>query len=78
MVINNLWSVCKQSNRQRAQKVRALTLDDDWWNRVEYVLSFSDFIMSMIRYADIDRPCLGEIYDGMDSMVEKTRAIIEV
>lgn len=44
---------------------------------MEYVLSFTKPIMSMIRYADTNNPCWGEIYDGMDYMVEKIRAIIE-
>ena len=32
--------------------------------------------MSMLRYTDMDRPCLGEIYDGIDSMIEKIRQVI--
>ncbi|XP_057854505.1 uncharacterized protein LOC131064392 [Cryptomeria japonica] len=76
MVINNLWSVWKQSHTERALKVRALILSEKWWDDVEYVLNFTEPIMSMIRYADTDRPCLGEIYDGMDCMVEKIKEVI--
>ena len=32
--------------------------------------------MSMLRYTDMDRPCLGEIYDGIDSMNEKIEQVI--
>ena len=32
--------------------------------------------MSMIRYTNMDRPCLGEVYDGIDSMIEDIRTII--
>ncbi|XP_059069163.1 uncharacterized protein LOC131859437 [Cryptomeria japonica] len=66
MVINGLWSVWKLAQTERALKVRALILDEKWWDIVEYVLNFTEPIMSMIRYADTDCPCLGEIYDGMD------------
>ncbi|XP_059066852.1 uncharacterized protein LOC131035275 [Cryptomeria japonica] len=76
MVINSLWSVWKQSHTERALKVRALILSEKWWDDVEYVLNFTEPIMSMIRYADTDRPCLGEIYDGMDCMVEKIKEVI--
>ncbi|XP_059076140.1 uncharacterized protein LOC131875543 [Cryptomeria japonica] len=77
MVINGLWSVWKQAQTERALKVRALILDEKWWDNVEYVLNFTEPIMSMIRYVDTDRPCLGEIYDGMDCMVEKIREVIK-
>jgi hypothetical protein len=76
MVINSLWSVWRQSNTEKAQKIKALILDDEWWERAEYVLKFTEPIMSMIRFADTDRPCLGEIYDGMDTMVEHVKTII--
>lgn len=62
---------------KRAPKVKAMILDDEWWACMEYVLDFIEPIMSMIRYADIDCPCVGEIYDGMESMVEKIRIIIQ-
>lgn len=57
MVINSLWSVWRQSITERAQKVKGMILDDEWWAHVEYVLNFTEPIMSMIRYADTDRPC---------------------
>ena len=33
-------------------------------------------IMIMLRYVDMDRPCLGEIYDGIDSILEKIKQIV--
>ncbi|KAH9314484.1 hypothetical protein KI387_023111 [Taxus chinensis] len=76
MVTSNLWSIWRQSNTQRAQKVKTLILEDPWWDRVNYLLSFTEPIMSMIRFTDTDQPCLGEIYDGIDSMIEKIKAVI--
>ena len=32
--------------------------------------------MSMIRFADMDHPCLGMVYDGIDSMIELMRDVI--
>lgn len=32
--------------------------------------------MSMLRYTDTDATCLGEVYDGMDTMIEKIKIII--
>ena len=49
---------------------------ESWWERVEYLLKITKPIMSMLRYTDMDRPCLGEIYDGIDSMLEKIKQIV--
>lgn len=46
------------------------------WERVEYLLKITEPIMSMLRYADMERPCLGEIYDSIDSMLEKIKQVI--
>ncbi|KAH9291990.1 hypothetical protein KI387_042820, partial [Taxus chinensis] len=70
------WIGQRQSNTERAQKVKSMILDDTWWDRVEYLLSFTEPIMSMIRFTDMDQPCLGEIYDSIDSMIEKIKAVI--
>eukprot|EP01018_Ginkgo_biloba_P033873 Gb_14371 [translate_table: standard] len=32
----------------------------------------------MIRLTDTDTPCLGEVYEGMDSMLEKIREVIRL
>lgn len=77
MVIGNQWGIWKQSNSERAQKVKALILDDDWWDRVTYVLEFTEPIMSMLRFTDTDEPCLGDFYDSMDMMLEKIKMEIQ-
>lgn len=76
MVISNNWGVWKQKNTERANKIKERLLADSWWERVGYLLKITEPIMSMLRYADMDRPCLGEIYDGIDSMIEKIKQVI--
>lgn len=53
-----------------------MILHDTWWERVEYLLSLLEPIMSMIRFTNMDHPCLGEVYEGIDSMIEKMKLII--
>ncbi|KAH9296658.1 hypothetical protein KI387_044238 [Taxus chinensis] len=77
MVIDDVWTVWRQSNTERAIKVKSVILDDIWWAKVAYLLSFTEPILSMIRYTDTDNACIGEIYDGIDSMLEKIRDIIQ-
>jgi hypothetical protein len=54
-----------------------MVLDEQWWARVQFVLDFTEPIMTMLRFADTDAPCLGDVYDGMDTMVEKVKLSIQ-
>lgn len=76
MVISHNWGVWKQKNIERANKIKDRLLAELWWKRVEYLLKITELIMSMLRYTNMDRPCLGEIYDGIDSMIEKIKQVI--
>ena len=75
MVISPQWGIWKNSNTARAINVRRMILDEDWWGLVNYVLEITDPIMAMLRFADSDQPCLGDIYDSMDSMLEKIKMV---
>ena len=76
MVIGQGWIQWRQSNTERATNVKKMILENTWWERVEYLLSFTEPIMSMIHFADMDHPCLGMVYDGIDSMIELMRDVI--
>jgi hypothetical protein len=56
--------------------VRRVLIDEDWWSKVEFLLKFTLLAFELLRDADTDKPFLGEIYDGMDTMVEKIVEII--
>lgn len=55
--------------------MKATILDDDYWALVDYLLEFTEPVMSMLRFADTDEPCLGDVYDGMDTMLEKMKMV---
>ncbi|KAH9321348.1 hypothetical protein KI387_015987, partial [Taxus chinensis] len=42
MVISDLWSIWRQTNSERARNVKLLILDETWWDRVDYLLSFTE------------------------------------
>ena len=54
-----------------------MILDEHWCACVQFVLDFTEPIMTMLRFADTDAPCLGDVYDGMDTMVEKVKLSIQ-
>lgn len=74
MVINPLW---RNSTSHRGQKIKSIILDDAWWGKVQYLLRFTKPIMTIIRVFDIDMPCLGEVDENIDGMLEKIREIIK-
>ena len=54
-----------------------MILDDQFWGDVKFVMEFVEPICDMLRYVDIDGPCLGEIYENMDSMCERIQSITD-
>ena len=70
------WTQWRQSQTDRAQVVKRMVVDDEWWDRVEYILTFSKPIVDLLRMLDTDKPSLGEVYEGIDSMIEKIREVI--
>jgi hypothetical protein len=51
-------------------------LDDAWWERVDLTIKIMEPIISLLRFADTDKPILGEVYEGRDFMIESMRTII--
>ena len=52
-----------------------MNLDDRFRADVKFVVEFVEPICDMLHYADTDAPCLGEIYENMDSMCERIQSI---
>jgi hypothetical protein len=76
MVVGVTWAEWRQSDSERGSMVRRVLIDEHWWSKVEFLLKFTSLAFELLRYVDTDKPFLGEIYDGMDTMVEKTVEII--
>ncbi|KAM0876473.1 hypothetical protein ACQ4PT_036159 [Festuca glaucescens] len=73
MVVHENWAAYKEVSRERAQRVKELILNDLWWDKLSYIISFMLPIYSMIRVADTDKPCLHLIYELWDDMIEKVK-----
>eukprot|EP00253_Pinus_taeda_P001938 PITA_01938 len=76
MVASQLWIEWRQVNSKWGYMVRRSCLDEDWWSKVDFLLKFTTLAFEFLRSADTEQPFLGKVYDGMDSMVEKTMEII--
>eukprot|EP01018_Ginkgo_biloba_P030172 Gb_15201 [translate_table: standard] len=66
MVISDIWDIWKLSNTDRAQELK----------KGPMLVELCELIVSMICLIDTNTPCLGEVCDGMDSMLEKIREVM--
>jgi len=68
--------VDKDDDVGKAKFVKGKVLDDRWWYKIEYVLSFTNSISDMLRFVDIHKPTLHLVYDMWDMMIQKVKSDI--
>ncbi|XP_027342768.1 uncharacterized protein LOC113855350 [Abrus precatorius] len=73
MVISEEWSHYKEDDVEKATVVKETILNDSWWDKVDYVLSFTKPIYDMLRCCDTDKPSLHLVYEKWDSMIEQVK-----
>ena len=69
MVISEFWSLWRKTDQLASKRVKDTVLDDAWWERVDLIIQIIDPIISLLQFADTDKPILGEVYEGWDSMI---------
>ena len=68
MVMSDAWDELS-NDREGANAMKEIVLDSQFWSQVWYVLQFTKPIYHMIKFAESDRPSIGEVYVQMDSML---------
>ncbi|XP_059078050.1 uncharacterized protein LOC131876626 [Cryptomeria japonica] len=76
-VVTDAWAAWKQSTSDIAVEVRAMVLDELFWVDVKFVVDFIKPICEVIKFADSDKACLGEVYEAIDSMCERVKKITD-
>jgi Protein of unknown function (DUF 659) len=76
MVISDLWSFWRKTDQAASKRVKDTVLDDGWWERVNLSIKIMDPIISLLRFADTNKPILGDVYEGWDSMIESMKTIV--
>ncbi|KAH7545623.1 hypothetical protein FEM48_Zijuj01G0113100 [Ziziphus jujuba var. spinosa] len=77
MVMDSEWKSYRDANvESKAQEVKQCIVNDQWYDRLDYFLSFTEPIFDMLRVADTDIPVLHLIYDMWDTMIERVKKII--
>ena len=62
MVISDAWDELS-NDREGANAVKETVLDSQFSSQVRFVLEFTKPIYYMIKFADSDRPIIGEVYE---------------
>ena len=76
LVISEEWEMYKEDDVVKAKEVKDKILNEDFWMDVNYILSFTTPMYEMLRLPDTDKPCLHNIYEWWDSMIEKVKEAI--
>jgi len=76
MVISEYWSFWRKTYQIASKKVRDTVLDDAWWEKVDLTIKIMEPIISLLRFADTDKPILGDVYEGWDSMIETMKTVV--
>ncbi|KAG6481700.1 hypothetical protein ZIOFF_058319 [Zingiber officinale] len=76
MVISERWDVYKEDDVVKARVVKYKILDDQFWEKIDYILAFTSPIYEMLRKVDTDQPCLHLVYEWWNEMIEKMRVAI--
>jgi hypothetical protein len=76
MVMSDEWDDIS-TDKDGMDAAKQTVLDSHFWTQVKYVLQFTKPIYNMIRFADSDRPVIGEVYEQMDNMLRQIKDIVE-
>eukprot|EP01018_Ginkgo_biloba_P006446 Gb_30345 [translate_table: standard] len=76
-VVSDMWAGWRQSTSDVLVEVRRMILDDHFWEDVRFVVDFIEPINDVIHFTDTDSSCLGEIYECIDSMCERIKAVTD-
>ncbi|XLT08507.1 hypothetical protein HN51_054300, partial [Arachis hypogaea] len=76
MVITEKWSSYKEDNIGRAEVVTEKILSENWWQKIDYILTFTNPIYDVLRSTDTDVPTLHLVHEMWDSMIKKVKSAI--
>ncbi|XLS78612.1 hypothetical protein HN51_062837, partial [Arachis hypogaea] len=76
MVISEKWSSYKEEKIGKTEFVTEQILSENWWQKIDYILTFTNPIYDVLRSTDTDAPTLHLVHEMWDSMIKKVRSTI--
>ncbi|KAH7685347.1 Ribonuclease H-like protein, partial [Dioscorea alata] len=78
MVISEEWCSYKENDVSKAIKMKEIILNDSWWDKMDYILSFTTPIYDMFQVMDTNKHTLHLVYEMWDTMIENVKKIIYI
>lgn len=76
MATSDQWNCYHEDDVEKAMHVQEKLLDDSWWDRIDYILTFTGPIYEMLRFADTDESSLHLVHEMWNSMITKVKVSI--
>ncbi|XP_052195081.1 uncharacterized protein LOC127803091 isoform X3 [Diospyros lotus] len=76
MVMSDEWGQYRDDDQGKARFVYELVVNENFWEKINYILSFTALIYDMIRVCDTNKPCLHLVYEMWDSMIFNMKKVI--
>jgi len=76
LVLSDRWNMYKDDDMEQAQFVKEKVLNDLWWDKINYIIAFTEPIYDMISVTDTNKPSLHLVYDMWDTTIEKAKSVI--
>lgn len=52
MVVDPNWRFLKDDDAEKARKIKLMLVDDQWWERIDFLISFTNPIVKLLRKTD--------------------------
>ncbi|XLS98289.1 hypothetical protein HN51_041024 [Arachis hypogaea] len=76
MVISQERNTYRDNDQKKITTVKSFILDYLWWDKIDYIINFTNLIYEVLLICDIDSPTLYLVYDIWDTMIKKVKEII--
>ncbi|XP_025625523.1 uncharacterized protein [Arachis hypogaea] len=76
MVISEKRSSYKEDNIGKVEFVTEKILSENWWQKIDYIIAFTNSIYDVLRSTDTDAPTLHLVHEMWDSMIKKVKSAI--
>ena len=70
VICNSEWENSRLSKDAKGKEIEEIILTNAFWENAVKVLKVCEPIVHMLRMVDSDTPCMGFVYEGMDSCKE--------
>ncbi|XLS57861.1 hypothetical protein HN51_007616, partial [Arachis hypogaea] len=74
--LKEMWSLYKEDNIDKAEFVTEKILNKNWWQKIDYILAFTNPSYDVLRSTNADAPTLHLVHEMWDSIIKKVKSDI--